>query len=655
MYAEAGHIALAMAFVVALLQAGVPMWGAQRADRRLMALGDRAATAQLALLAVAWVALTSAFIASDFSVELAARHSHTLKPLVYKISGVWGNHEGSMLLWVLILALYGALIPVFGRGLPAGLRARTVAVQGAIGAGFLGFLLFTSNPFSRLSPAPAEGLGLNPVLQDPGLAIHPPLLYLGYVGFSVAFSFAVAALLEGRVDAVWARWLRPWVLVAWSFLTLGITVGSIWAYYELGWGGWWVWDPVENVSFLPWLAGTALLHSILTLQQRHSLAHWTVLLAISTFSLAMVGTFVVRSGVLVSVHAFAVDPARGVVILALLLGFTGAALALYALRSRTLMTRSTPLGVSRETGLVINNLLLVAATAIVFLGTFYPLFIEAVSRDKISVGAPYYDIVFTPVMLGLILFMGAAPLLKWRGDSLSRHSRLLTRLAIGAAVVAALTLLLGRSVLGALAYGLAAWLVLGTLAALHRRSGGSLARLRRQPAGVWGFAVAHLGVAVFTIGVTTMSLGAQDSIQRVLPGESVSVAGYAFRLDDLEVGEVANYQYRRGRITVSRDGAPFTTLSTEERYYPARETLTSEAGFRVSPGAVLFAAIGDIDRTGAVLRAYYQPGIVWIWVGALMMALAGFVSLADSRLRQPRREESPAAALAPGASVVAAE
>ena len=644
MYAEAGHIALCFALVVAVLQAALPMWGAQRGDRRLMAFGDRAATAQLALLTVAWVALTASFIASDFSVELAARHSHTQKPLVYKISGVWGNHEGSMLLWVVILALFGAMVAAFGRALPQGLRARALSVQGAIGAGFLAFLLFTSNPFARLSPAPAEGLGLNPVLQDPGLAVHPPLLYIGYVGFSVAFSFAVAALLEGRVDAVWARWLRPWVLVAWSFLTLGITVGSIWAYYELGWGGWWVWDPVENVSFLPWLAGTALLHSILTLQQRHSLAHWTVLLAISTFSLAMIGTFVVRSGVLVSVHAFAVDPTRGVVILALILLFTGAALGLYALRSRTLMSPSRPLGVGRETGLVLNNLLLVAATAIVFLGTFYPLFIEAVSRDKISVGAPYYDIVFTPVMLLLIAFMGVAPLLKWRGDSLARHRGLLLRLLLASLVVAALTAWLGRSVLGALAYGLAAWLALGTLATLHRRAGGSWARLRRQPAGLWGFALAHLGVAVFTAGVTTMSLGAQDSIARIKPGDSLQVAGHTFRLDDVVLGRNANYQFRRGLVSVTKDGRAVTRLSTEQRYYPARETVTSEAGFRVSPGTVLFAAIGDMDDTGAVLRAYYQPGIVWIWVGALMMALAGFVSLADGRLRLPSRDPALSAA-----------
>lgn len=639
MIAEAGHIFLILAFVVAILQTIVPMTGAARGHARAMQFADRAALAQAALLLLSFAALTVVFLMSDFSVELAARHSHSAKPLLYKISGVWGNHEGSMLLWIVILAVYGAAVPLFGNALPLSLRARALSVQGAVGAGFMAFLIFTSNPFLRMDIVPPDGLGLNPLLQDPGLAIHPPLLYIGYVGFSIAFSFAVAALLEGRVDAVWARWLRPFVLVAWSFLTLGIAVGSVWAYYELGWGGWWAWDPVENVSFMPWLAGTALLHSILTLQQRHSLANWTVLLAISTFSLSMIGTFVVRSGVLVSVHAFAVDPERGVFILALLLGFTGLALAIYALRASTLARRAPLSFVSREGGLVINNLFLAVATATVFLGTFYPLFIEAVSGDKISVGAPYFDLVFAPIMIALIGVMAIAPMLKWRDDSLTKYRSLLIKAGIFVLIIAILTYVIGRSVLGAISFGFAAWLIAGTIAALYRRTDFKRARLRVQPAGTWGFIIAHLGVAVFTIGVTVMSIGAQDDIGRLEPGDSLTVAGYTFTLDSLNVGARENYQFLRGEVDVKKDGRDVTTLGTERRFYPVREMFTSEAGFRPSLGAMLFVGIGEDNATDSViLRAYYQPGVVWIWIGAFMMAMAGFVSLADQRLRFPKRE-----------------
>lgn len=639
MIAEAGHIALILAFVVALLQGTVPLIGAHRRHGRAMALAGRAALAQAGLLLASFGLLTAVFLRSDFSVLLAAKHSHTMKPLLYKISGVWANHEGSMLLWVVILGVFGAMVPLFGRTLPLSLKARALAVQGLLGAGFIGFLLFTSNPFLRLDPVPIDGMGLNPLLQDPGLAIHPPLLYVGYVGFSLAFSFALAALIEGRVDAVWARWLRPWVLLAWSFLTLGITVGSVWAYYELGWGGWWVWDPVENVSFMPWLAGTALLHSILTLQQRHSFANWTVLLAISTFSLSMIGTFVVRSGVLVSVHAFAVDPARGVVILTLLLIYTGAALALYALRAGTLQRRNGLRLISLDGGLVANNLLLVIATATVFLGTFYPLFVEGTTGEKISVGPPYFDAVFAPMMIALIGVMAFAPMLKWREDSLSRYRSVLIKAAVFSAIVVGLTFLLGRSVLGAISYGFAAWLIAGTIAAIHRRTGFDTVRLRAQPAGTWGFVIAHLGVAVFTIGVTAMSIGAKDNVARLEIGESLDVAGYTFTLEGMQSGARDNFQYLGGMVQVSKDGREIAGLRTERRYYPVREMFTSEAGFRLSPGAMLFAAIGEGGSDGGtIIRAYYQPGILWIWVGALMMAVAGFVSLADKRMRLPKRE-----------------
>ena len=641
MLAETGQMALALAFVVALFQTVLPLVGAQRGHVGAMAFADRAALLQGALLVYAFGVLTAIFLRSDFSVKLASVHSHTAKPLVYKISGVWANHEGSMLLWILILGIFGAAIAWRGRdSLPLSLRARALAVQGALGAGFLGFLLFTSNPFERLTPVPLDGQGLNPLLQDPGLALHPPLLYIGYVGFSVAFSFAVAALLEGRVDAVWARWLRPWVLVSWSFLTLGITVGSVWAYYELGWGGWWVWDPVENVSFLPWLAGTALLHSILTLQQRHSLAHWTVLLAISTFSLSMIGTFVVRSGILVSVHAFAVDPERGVFILALLLGFTGAALALYALRANKLVQPTAMSFISREGGLVFNNLVLVASAVVVFLGTFYPLFVEAFSGEKISVGAPYFDRVFAPMMMVLLLVMAIAPLLKWRDDSLARYKPVFFRALLVVVAIGLLTWLLGRSVLGALAAGMGAWLIAGTIATVFKRAGGSVAKLRAQPAGFWGFALAHIGVGIFTLGVTAMSVGAQDNIARIQPGDSLSVSGYTFTLGPLEEGARDNFQYLQGEVVVTKASKEVTRVITEQRFYPVRNMVTTEAGFAPSFGTTLFAAIGDGNpptEDGVIMRVYAQPGVVWIWIGAFLMALAGFISMADQRLRLPKK------------------
>ena len=637
MIAEAGHIALILAFIVALLQGTIPLIGAQMKHGRAMAFAERAALAQAALLVASFALLTLVFLRSDFSVLLAAKHSHTTKPLLYKISGVWANHEGSMLFWVVILGVYGAMVPLFGKALPLSLKARALAVQGLLGAGFIGFLLFTSYLFERLDPIPLDGMGLNPLLQDPGLAIHPPLLYIGYVGFSLTFSFAVAALIEGRVDAVWARWLRPWVLLAWSFLTLGITIGSVWAYYELGWGGWWMWDPVENVSFMPWLAGTALLHSILSLQQRHSLANWTVLLAISTFSLSMIGTFVVRSGVLISVHAFAVDPARGVVILALLLFYTGAALALYAVRANTLQRHAQLNLVSREGGLVVNNLVLVIATATVFLGTFYPLFVEATTGEKISVGPPYFDVVFAPMMIVLIAIMAIAPMLKWREDNLARYRSVLIKVALFSAVIAVLTYILGDSVLGAVFFGFAAWLTAGTIASIHRRTGFQWERLRTQPAGTWGFVLAHLSVAIFTVGVTAMSIGAKNNVARLAAGESLELAGYTFTLNGTEQGTRDNFQYLTGTVDVTKDGRGIASLVTQRRYYPVREMFTSEAGFKLSLGAMLFAAIGEGgNEDGVIIRAYYQPGVLWIWIGALLMSLAGFISMADQRLRLPK-------------------
>lgn len=645
MTAELGHIALILAFCVALLQSVIPMIGAHRNDARMMEFGDRAAMGQFMLVVVSYIALTVVFLSSDFSVKLAAMHSHSDKPLLYKITGVWGNHEGSILLWVLMMGGYGAFVPVLGKTLPPSLKARAIAVQALVTAGFLAFILFTSNPFERLNPVPIDGNGLNPILQDPGLAFHPPFLYLGYVGFSLPFSFAVAALIEGRVDAVWAKWLRPWVLIAWSFLTIGIALGSFWAYYELGWGGWWMWDPVENVSFMPWLAGTALLHSILVLGTRHSLANWTVLLAITTFALSLIGTFVVRSGILVSVHAFAVDPERGVFLLLLLGIATGGALTLYAMRANTLRDPAPLNLTSRDGALVMNNLLLIAALATVFLGTFYPLFIDAVNGSKISVGAPYFDLTFTPIMCLLILFMGIGPMLKWRKDSLVRLRKPILIALKAMAVVFVAAALIGKSVLGALALGLAAWLAAGTVLAVGRKAKWSRAGLKAQPASTWGFAGAHIGLAIFTAGVTFMSVWAQTDISTLKRGESLTLGNHTYTLVDVGGGQRDNYDFLAGKIAVSKDGKAITTLSTERRFYPVRDQITTEAGLHLSFGQTLFASIGEGDpENGFIIQVYKHPYVVWIWLGALLMALSGFVSLADRRLRLPTRGSRPAAA-----------
>lgn len=636
MIAEIGQIALILALLIAGAQAVLPMVGAQRRDARLMAFGDRAATAQFICLAISFIAITYVFVVSDFSVKLTALNSHTDKPLLYKISGVWGNHEGSMLLWVLILSVYGALVPVFGRTLPAGLKARALSVQGMIGVGFLGFILFTSNPFLRLNPVPINGQGLNPLLQDPGLAFHPPFLYLGYVGFSMAFSFSVAALIEGRVDAVWAKWLRPWVLISWCFLTIGITMGSIWAYYELGWGGWWGWDPVENVSFLPWLVGTALLHSILVLGKRHTMANWTILLGITSFSLSLIGTFVVRSGVLTSVHSFAVDPARGVFILALLALATGGALTLYALRAHTLRSNAGFELVSKEGGLVLNNLLLIVATITVFLGTFYPLLIEAFSNDKISVGAPYFDISFAPVMVVLILFMGVGPLVKWRKDSFANLRPHLLKSALLISIVALLVYVFGKSVLGAISMGIAAYLFYATLVAFGRKIGfgktGAWVRAKAQAPSVYGFLIAHLGMAIAMAGIVGMSVWAQKDIKILNIGESMNVGAYTFTLDKMTPGQEENYQFVKGDVSVTKNGKPLANLHSARRFYFVREMVTSEAGIQVRFNRNLYVGIGDgSQEKGWVVRAYIHPMVCWIWLGALMMALAGFISLFEKR------------------------
>jgi cytochrome c-type biogenesis protein CcmF len=641
MLAEIGQIALILALLISALQGWLGLQGAHQNDRRAMAFADRAAIAQAMFCVLAFVLLAHAFMISDFSVKLVATNSHTTKPMIYKFSGTWGNHEGSMLLWVMVMALFGAAMVWFGKTLPSGLRARAIAIQGLTTTGFLAFLIFTSNPFERLSPIPENGVGLNPLLQDPGLALHPPFLYLGYVGFSVAFSFAVAALIEGRVDAMWARWVRPWVLMAWSFLTIGIVLGSVWAYYELGWGGWWFWDPVENVSFMPWLAGTALLHSTLVAQARGSFIRWTLLLAITTFSLSLVGTFIVRSGVLTSVHAFAVDPDRGVFILGLLILSTGGALALYALRSNKIAHGASFEFESREAGLVLNNILLVVSTATVFLGTFYPLVIDAMTGDKITVGPPYFERTFGPIMAVLILFMAVAPLMKWRSDSWQRIRKTLLIMALAAVPITLAVMVFGKTVFGALGMGLAVWLLVGTAANYARKlrlgetksTLGNLAkRFALLPGATHGFALAHLGLAITTVGVVAMGVWADEEVDRLKLGERISVSGYEFRLEEVDRAQGPNFIAETGKVVIERNGQYVATLNPEQRMYPVERNNTTEGAMEIGALRILYAAKGEGNpEDGWVISVYYHPLVIWIWIGALMMAFGGLVSVADRR------------------------
>ena len=660
MLAETGQILLLLSLSLAALQGVFGIWGAHALNGRLMAFADRAALTQALFLAASFIALAILFLASDFSVSLVAQHSHTTKPWLYKLSGAWGNHEGSMLLWVMIVALFGGAMAFFGQALPATLRARAIGVQGLIGTGFLGFLIFTSNPFTRLAVVPENGSGLNPLLQDPGLAFHPPFLYLGYVGFSVAFSFAIAALIEGRVDALWARFVRPWVLAAWSFLTIGIALGSLWAYYELGWGGWWFWDPVENVSLMPWLAGTALLHSTLVVEKRNTFMNWTLLLAIATFSLSLIGTFVVRSGVLTSVHAFAVDPERGVFLLGLLGLATGGALTLYAFRSAKIASTTTFDAVSREGTLVLNNLLLCAAAATVFLGTFWPLIIDAIigsnqplfvwlkqqmAFSKVTVGPPYFNKTFAPIMIGLIVFMAIGPLLKWRVDDPKRLIKPVAIAAIASVVFAGLFSVLGKNLFGGLGIGLGIFLTIGALQSFGEKARvgkipftDSLRLMGRLPSASYGFLLGHVGIAVTVIGITCMSVWAHEDQHGLTPGQTVSVPGYELQLVNVTESEGANYARQAGQINVYKNDRLVTTLRPERRFYPVEQQMTTEAALNVGFTRTLYGAIGEQnDRGQWQIRFYVHPFVSWIWGGCVIMALGGFISLTDARFRLPSR------------------
>ena len=655
MIAEFGHFLILLAFAASLAQAGSGLWGGHARDGRF-AEASRA-SADIAALAclLAFAALMSAFIRSDFSVENVASNSHTLKPMLYKISGTWGNHEGSMVLWCLVSTGFGVALARLSKGLRWDLRARAVGVQGLVTASTLAYLAFASNPFVRLDPAPLQGLGLNPLLQDPALAFHPPFLYLGYVGSSVVFSLAVAALLEGRVDAAWARWVRPWALASWVCLTIGIALGSYWAYYELGWGGWWFWDPVENASFMPWLLGAALLHSAIVTEKRGGLASWTILLAILTFSLSLLGTFLVRSGVLTSVHAFALDPERGFLILLILIFFTGGALALYAWRGPSIGSdRGLFAPVSREGALVLNNLFLTVATATVLIGTLYPLLGEAVFKRALSVGPPYFNLTFTPLMGLVLIALPLAPYMAWkRADLLGALQRLWVAAAI-AALAGTLTLaLMGGKALASLGIALGTWLVCGAISELLDRIklgkvplSQAMGRLKNLQRSALGMTLAHLGMGIFVIGAVSEVAFRQEHTATMGIGETTQFYGRTATLKSVQSAEGPNYYIDRAEIELT-DGDRTIILTPERRFYPAARMPTTEVDIKSSLGADLYAALGDPSevngRTAWTVRLYWNPMITFIFGGVLLMALGGTVSLTDRRLRvgapQPARKK----------------
>ena len=654
---EIGHFALALALCIAALQSLLPLYGAARNDNSLMAWARPAACVQFLFVAIAFFALMHGYAVSDFSLANVAANSHSSKPLLYKLAGVWSNHEGSMLLWVFILTLFGAAVAVFGNNLPPALRARVLAVQGMIGVGFLLFILFTSNPFLRLSPAPADGAGLNPILQDPGLAFHPPMLYLGYVGFSISFCFAIAALIEGRVDPAWARWVRPWTLAAWCALTCGIAMGSWWSYYTLGWGGWWFWDPVENASFMPWLVGTALLHSAIVVEKREALKTWTVLLAIITFSLSLLGTFLVRSGVLTSVHAFASDPRRGVFILALLSVYTGGGLLLFAWRAPQLSGAGLFAPISREGGLLLNNLLLTTAAATVLLGTLYPLALDVVTHQKVSVGPPFYAMTFVPIMVPLLAAMGVGPMLPWkRGDLAAALARLKAAFVATAAVALLVLALSGARSLGAACgLALASWLLAATLAELAERTRlfrerwtAVLRRGRHLPRSAWGMTTAHAGMAVVIAGIAGSTAWTEEKIVEARPGQSVALAGYAIAFDAVHKVTASDHTATRADLRLLRDGREIAELHPEKRFFPVEDGNATGVAIRTNLLADVYAVLGDPDGNGGyTLRLYYNPLVPWIWLGALAMVLGGLLSLSDRRHRigAPARRKQPVAAL----------
>jgi cytochrome c-type biogenesis protein CcmF len=643
---EIGQFALILALAVAIVQSILPIVGASTGRVLWMESAKTTAALQLVLVAMAFGALMRSFVVSDFTVRNVVENSHSLKPMIFKFAGTWGSHEGSLLLWTLILVLFGAGVALLGRNIPVGLKARTLSVQAWISVGFLSFMLFTSNPFERVFPPPLDGTDLNPLLQDIGLAMHPPLLYFGYVGFSIVFSFAVAALIEGRVDPAWARWVRPWTLTAWISLTAGIALGSWWAYYELGWGGWWFWDPVENASFMPWLLGTALLHSAIVTEKRDTFKSWTILLAILTFSLSLLGTFIVRSGILTSVHAFAVDPARGVYILGLLGVTIVGSLTLYAWRAPQLGSGGVFRPISREAGLLLNNLLLATATATVLFGTLYPLFVEAVTEEKISVGPPYFNATFIPFMLPLVIIMGVGPFLSWKRADLPgiwQRLRWVFGIAIGIAGIV-WYLQTDGPLLAVVSIGIAAWVFFATLREWTLRIklfnlplSQSLRRARNLPRAAHGMTLAHLGVAMLVLGFVGSTAWKEERVLFAEPRTTVEIAGFEVVFDGVERLRGPNYIAQQGQLRVLKDGREIALLRPERRSYPVAGTSTTESAIRSTLTGDLYVTISEPAADTASgqwnLRVLYEPLVNWIWIGAMMLVLGGSLSLSDRRLR----------------------
>jgi cytochrome c-type biogenesis protein CcmF len=637
MIPELGQLALSLALVVALVQAVLPLAGAQRGDADWMAVARPAAMVQALLVAFAFGCLVYSFVSNDFSVQYVAQNSNSRLPLQYRIAGAWGGHEGSLLLWVLMLGVWMSAVALFSRHLPEEMAARVLGILGLVSAGFLAFLLFTSNPFDRLFPAAADGRDLNPLLQDPGMVIHPPMLYMGYVGFSVAYAFAVSALLSGRLDAAWARWSRPWTTVAWMFLTLGIALGSGWAYYELGWGGWWFWDPVENASFMPWLIGTALIHSLAVTEKRGAFRSWTVLLAIVAFGLSLLGTFLVRSGVLTSVHAFAVDPKRGIFVLGLFAVTIGGALVLYAWRTARIGLGGSFAPVSRESMLLANNVLLAAAAGAVMLGTLYPLVLDAVGAGKISVGPPYFEAVFVPLMAPALFLMGVGPLARWKRASVPELAvQLRWALGVSAALGLVLPLALGRwSALVGFGLALALWIVAASLLTLRRGL--------RQTRAHYGMVVAHIGVAAFVVGVTLVKGYGREEDAKMKPGDTLAVGEYVFRLDGVKPVDGPNYRAAQATVTVLHDGRPYRVLRPERRRYTVQEQTMTEAAIDTGLARDLYVSLGDPLEGGAwLVKAQVKPFVDWIWGGCLIMAIGGLLAASDRRYRVtvPARREA---------------
>ena len=648
MIPELGHFALILALLLALTQGILPLVGAARGMRSWMSIARPAAQAQFALVALAFGCLAWSFANNDFSVLNVASNSNSQLPLPYRIAASWGSHEGSLLLWVFMLTMWTCAVSLFSRHLPLEMISRVIGVMGLVSVGFLLFLLLTSNPFERLLPAAVDGRDLNPLLQDPGMVIHPPMLYMGYVGFSVAFAFAIAALLSGKLDATWARWSRPWTTLAWCFLTVGIALGSWWAYYELGWGGWWFWDPVENASFMPWLVGTALIHSLAATEKRGSFKSWTVLLAIVAFSLSLLGTFLVRSGVLTSVHAFATDPARGVFILAFLVIVIGSSLALFAWRSPKVGLGGKFDMVSRESTLLMNNVLLIVAAGTVLLGTLYPLFLDALGLGKISVGPPYFEAVFVPLMTPVVFLMGIGPLARWKHASIPELAVRLRWAMVVSIATALLAPLAGGNWTPMSAFGflLAFWIFATSFVSLKERirnfKGGLFARLAAQPRSYYGMLLAHLGIAVFIVGVTTVKSFEIERDVRMDVGDTVSAGSYVFRFDGVRDLQGPNYTGAEGIVDVSRNGKSIEVLHPQKRLYTVQQMPMTEAAIDSGVFGDLYVSLGEPVGDGAwAVRVYRKPFVTWIWGGCVLMALGGFVALSDRRYRvRVRRDDS---------------